>query len=72
MAEIVNLRDFRKKKEREAKAGQAAQNRALSGRTKVEKMLDRDAAERTKAELDAKKLEGPKKPEDPDSSGGKA
>jgi hypothetical protein len=47
MAEIVNLRQARKQRDRREKAAQAEQNRALHGRTKAEKARDlheRDAA----------------------------
>jgi hypothetical protein len=68
MAEIVNLREFRKKKEREEKASRAARNRALAGRTPLEKTRDREAAERAKTELDHKKLEGPGEPDESDAN----
>ena len=54
MAEIVNLREFRKKKNRQAKAVKAARNRALSGRGKPDKERDRAALERQETELDGK------------------
>ncbi len=44
-AEIVNLRRFRKLKERDAKAAEAVLNRSRSGRTKVER--DMTDAERS-------------------------
>lgn len=40
-AEIVNLRQFRKKQARSEKDKQAEQNRISFGRTKVEKQLTR-------------------------------
>ncbi|MDP9836795.1 hypothetical protein J2T09_001540 [Neorhizobium huautlense] len=61
MADIVNLRQFRKTKARSEKESQAEQNRLTFGRTKNEKTLTKalnDKAERT---LDQKKLD---KPED--------
>ncbi len=61
MADIVNLRQFRKTKARSEKESQAQQNRLTFGRTKNEKTLTKalnDKAERT---LDQKKLD---KPED--------
>ena len=39
MAEVVNLRNFRKRKERAEKKTVAQVNRAASGRTKSEKEL---------------------------------
>jgi hypothetical protein len=56
MAEIINLRDFRKSKKRGSKSREAAQNRALSGRNKAETARDKDIAVRTKSGLDGKKL----------------
>lgn len=40
MAELFNLRQFRKKKIREKHEEEAQQNRILFGRTKVEKEFD--------------------------------
>jgi Domain of unknown function (DUF4169) len=56
MAELVNLRNFRKRKERGEKEAVAAANRAASGRTKTEKQL-------TKAneELEIKRLDDHKR-----------
>ena len=48
-AEIVNLRQFKKKQTRSEKERQAEQNRISSGRTKIEKQLTKalnDKAER--------------------------
>ena len=47
---VVNLRLFRKRKEREERAAEAAGNRAQHGRTKVERRFEearRDAADRS-------------------------
>tara|TARA_Y100000588_G_scaffold315062_1_gene342967 strand:+ start:1104 stop:1310 length:207 start_codon:yes stop_codon:yes gene_type:complete len=57
MAEIINLREFRKSRERTSKSAWAAENRAKSGRNKAEAARDRDAADRAKAEIDGKKIE---------------
>ncbi len=57
MAEIINLREYRKSKDRKSKSSRSAQNRAKSGRNKAETSRDRDLAERTNAEIDGKKLE---------------
>lgn len=66
MAEIINLREFRKSRDRKSKATRAKQNRAVSGRSKIERETDRDAAERAKAEIDAKKLDrGDNAPDQP-------
>ncbi|MFC5387472.1 DUF4169 family protein [Aquamicrobium segne] len=48
MAEIVNLRQFRKRKAREDKAHKATQNRALHGRSKAKRAVD--SAEQAKAD----------------------
>lgn len=52
MAEVVNLRQARKLKARAAKEQAAEQNRALHGRSKVEKQRDRQVAESAKTFLD--------------------
>jgi hypothetical protein len=68
MAEIVNLNQFRKAKERESDQRQAAENRIRFGRNKAEKENDRRATERREALLSGKELEkaAPEKPEDDD------
>lgn len=58
MAEIINLRNARKQKARADKEAQAAQNRALFGRTKAEKL--KQASERALAD---KHIDGHKKDE---------
>ncbi|MBB6223519.1 hypothetical protein GGI64_005514 [Rhizobium leguminosarum] len=45
-AEIVNLRQFRKKQARSEKEAQAEQNRISFGRTKAEKQLTRSLNEK--------------------------
>lgn len=59
MAEIVNLNRFRKAKERDSEARQAAENRVRFGRSKVEKENDRRAAERRDQILSGKELDQP-------------
>jgi hypothetical protein len=49
MGEVVNLKQFRKRVEREQSAKQAEANRARFGRTKSERVLDK---KRTKRESD--------------------
>lgn len=61
MADIVNLRQFRKTKARSEKESQAEQNRLTFGRTKNEKTLTKALNEKAERALDQKKLE---KPED--------
>ena len=58
MAEIINLRRIRKQKARADKEEQAAQNRALFGRTKAEKL--KQAAEKAQAD---KHIDGHKRDE---------
>ena len=53
MAEIVNLRQARKRRARAEKDAQAEQNRLSFGRTKAER-----EASAAKAELEARRLEG--------------
>jgi hypothetical protein len=66
MAEIVNLNQFRKAKERESDQRQAAENRIRFGRNKIEKENDRRATERRETLLSGKELEkaAPETPED--------
>ena len=59
MAEIVNLRQFRKQKERAEAEKEAAQNRLAFGRTKIERSLTE--AERDKA---ARHIDGHKRDRD--------
>ena len=57
MAEVVNLRNFRKHKEREEKDAAAQVNRAAFGRTKSEKELSKAKRELEKKKLDKHKRE---------------
>ncbi|KAF0221972.1 MAG: hypothetical protein FD176_3072 [Rhodospirillaceae bacterium] len=57
MAEIVNLNRRRKAKAREDKDQQAQANRVAFGRTKAEKLAERQRADRQRTDLDGKKLE---------------
>ncbi len=58
-AEIINLRTYRKRKERADRATEASENRMLFGRTKAER--DRQALEqaRDKRTLDGAERSGP-------------
>lgn len=51
-ADIVNLREFRKKQARAEKEKRAEQNRISFGRTKVEKKLTSTLNEKAKKSLD--------------------
>jgi hypothetical protein len=55
MAEVVNLRSFRKRKEREEKETMAQVNRAAFGRTKSEKQLSKAKRALEKKQLDKHK-----------------
>lgn len=57
MGEIVNLNRWRKAKAKEEKARQADVNRVAFGRTKAEKDLSRQQAEKDAKELDGKKVD---------------
>ena len=57
MASVVNLNRFRKRKERAAAAGKAAENRALHGRNKKERRVAGDERRRAARDLDGKKLD---------------
>lgn len=59
MSEIVNLRGARKQKERERKQAEAAERRALFGRSKAEKRLTESERALAEARLDASRLERP-------------
>lgn len=63
MAEIINLRLYRKRKAREDAAKLAAENRARHGRTKTEKQ--REAQETEDA---ARRLDGLHREPDPESA----
>lgn len=63
-AEIVNLRQARKRKSRDEKAKEAEANRLAFGRTKTEKKLTRTLNRKQRQLLDQQRL-------DPDSRPGK-
>lgn len=60
MAEIVNLRRFRKATARSAAAAVADENRARHGRSAAERRREDDEAARLKAGLDGHKREKPR------------
>lgn len=57
MADIVNLRQARKARDRAEKATLAAENRAKFGRTKAEKATDKADKARAERSLDGAKRE---------------
>ena len=59
MAEIVNLRRARKLKARERQQAEAAQNRAVFGRSKAEKRLVESERALAETSLDARRLADP-------------
>jgi hypothetical protein len=57
--DVVNLRKFRKAKQRVEKEGQAEQNRLTFGRTKAEKTLTKAVNEKAERALDQGRREKP-------------
>lgn len=57
MAEVVNLRQFKKGKAREQRAATADQNRALHGRSKSEKQRDKMQAEKAERLIEGHRRE---------------
>jgi hypothetical protein len=57
MAEIVNLRQARKARDRKQAEQSAAENRAKFGRTKLEKQRDQIEAERKQRTIDGAQLD---------------
>ena len=57
MGEIVNLKRFRKRGEREQAARDAAANRARFGRSKSERAVDTTRAKRTSKLLDQHRID---------------
>ncbi len=57
MAEIINLREFRKSRNRKSKFTSATENRARSGRNKAEMARDQAAADCAEAVIDGKKID---------------
>jgi hypothetical protein len=57
VAAVVNLNRFRKTKKREEAQQQAAENRAVFGRSKKQRLADVSARRRLERELDSKRLD---------------
>lgn len=55
-AEIINLNQFRKARQKDEKREQAAENRKKHGRTKAEKLAERKEREKSDRLLAGKKL----------------
>jgi hypothetical protein len=58
MGDVVNLKRFKKRSEREQSAKQAETNRARFGRTKSARALDQQRAERASDLLDQHRIDG--------------
>ncbi len=58
MGEVVNLNQFRKKREQEIKNRRSAENKVRSGRKKSEKDAARADTQRKEADLSGKRLDG--------------
>jgi hypothetical protein len=58
MGDVVNLKRFKKRSEREQAAKQADTNRALFGRTRSERARDEFLAERNARVLDQHHIDG--------------
>ena len=56
MAELVNLRQFRKQKKRQSEEKQATENRILFGRTKIERQFDDRKKQKTDGFLDLRRI----------------
>jgi hypothetical protein len=59
LSEIVNLRRARKQRNRELKQAEAAEKRAIFGRSKAEKRLTESERALAEARLDARRLTRP-------------
>ena len=57
MGEVINLRNFRKSKERDDRTRKAAENRARRGRSKGERKRDDVETEATVSFLDKRRLD---------------
>jgi len=57
MGEVINLRSFRKSRERDERSRKSAENRSRSGRTKGERKRDEVETEATVSFLDKRKLD---------------
>ncbi|PYE90129.1 DUF4169 family protein [Phyllobacterium leguminum] len=63
MNDIVNLRQFKKRKKRDEKEQAAVENRIRHGRTGVEKKFEREKALKTSEFLERNRLDPPPSPE---------
>ncbi|CAM1636702.1 Protein of unknown function DUF4169 [Bartonella apihabitans] len=56
MADLVNLRQFRKQKKRQNDETKASKNRVIFGRTKVERNFEEKQKKKTVSFLDLRKI----------------
>ena len=61
MGEVVNLNKAKKAREMAAKERKAGENRAAFGQTKGQKLTLKDRLDKARRELDALRLDPPKK-----------
>ncbi|MCH7711914.1 MAG: DUF4169 family protein [Proteobacteria bacterium] len=69
MGDVINLNQYRKRRERSKSLRRAAENRARKGRTKEETARQRHEAGQAGADLDDNQLSKPSPPEDTPSTG---
>ncbi len=69
MGDVINLNQYRKRRERSKSQRRAVENRARKGRTKEETARQRHEAGQASAGLDNKQLSEPSPPEDTPSTG---
>ena len=69
MGDVVNLNQFRKKRERALKARQSAENRVRAGRGKADRRVTQNEAVQTDTELDRKRIE--RESDEPRGRGGR-
>ena len=62
MGEVVNLRKWRRAREKAEAEAQAAANRAAFGRTKAEKKREAAEAAQREALLEGSRMDAPEKP----------
>ena len=65
MAEIINLRQVRKQKDRAAARAKGTESAAKSGRSKALQQLEKARAEKAARDLDGKLRDGPSGSDDP-------
>ena len=61
MGDVINLRQARKARDRNVAEQAAAEARALHGRTKAQRKLEKSEAEKLDRAVDQAKLDGPSK-----------